>query len=274
MRAIDLTPAEERRGDRSPMRAGGASYVIVGALVAALLGVTALAFTSKQISDRKAEQQTLEEELAAATARAQALQAFSDFRQVQESRTATIASLAQSRFDWERIMRELSLIIPADVWLVNLTGTVNPSVNLSEGADIASRDSVPGPALELVGCAPNQDSVAGFVAALEDIDGVTRVGIESSQQPSDVSSGITTGSQDETTDDCRTRSFIYLFEIVVAFDAVPTPETATTVPGVPAPAAPPTDDPAQLADANTASTNSSAEQTAEAEQAANLVPGG
>ena len=30
---------------------------------------------------------------------------------------ATVTSLADSRFDWERVMRELSLVLPADVWL-------------------------------------------------------------------------------------------------------------------------------------------------------------
>ena len=41
-------------------------------------------------------------------------------------------------------------------------------------------------------------------------------------------------SAEDTIDDCRTRDFINQFEIVVAFDEVPVPETATVAPGVPA----------------------------------------
>ena len=71
-------------------------------------------------------------------------------------------------------MRELSLVLPHDVWLTNLTGTAPAQMSVSGGASIALRSSVPGPALELVGCAAGQEAVAGFVTALKDIDGVTR----------------------------------------------------------------------------------------------------
>ena len=42
MRPANLIPKEERTGGRRPMRSGPVAYVVVGALVAALLGVTAL----------------------------------------------------------------------------------------------------------------------------------------------------------------------------------------------------------------------------------------
>ena len=176
MRSVNLIPPEDRRGDRAPMRTGNLSYVLVGGLAMLLIAVVATAFTSKQISDRESEKQALQQELDQATARADSLSAFANFRAIQEARTATISSLAESRFDWERVIRELSLVLPTDIWLTNLTGTVSSEVSLENGAEVALRDSVEGPALEMVGCAPSEDSVAGLMAALEDIDGVTRVG--------------------------------------------------------------------------------------------------
>ena len=274
MRPVNLIPPDERRGDsRSPMRMGSLAYVVVGALAVGLLMVVVIALTNKQISDKQAEKANLELELDAATARADSLRAFADFRGVQESRTATVASLAQSRFDWERVMNELALVIPDDIWLVKLTGSVNPSVQVEGGADIATRASVAGPALELIGCGPSQDAVAGFLAALEDIDGVTRVGVRSSKQAEDdaaVAAPVTGAAGSQTSEDCRTESFHYQFEIVVAFDAVPTPATATAAPGVPAPATPGTGG-TQLA----GQTNSASEQTAQAKQATDkFIPGG
>ena len=50
-------------------------------------------------------------------------------------------------------MRELSLVIPSDVWLVELTGTVAPGVTVAEGTEINARQTVAGPALSLIGCA-------------------------------------------------------------------------------------------------------------------------
>ncbi len=242
MRPVNLIPAEERRGDRAQMRTGSVSYLLVGALAFLFFAVVALAFTGKKIADKETEKQAAEQELTAATARAESLREFQDFRQIHDTRTATVKSLAQSRFDWERVMRELSLVIPSNVWLVNLTGTVSPEVQLNNGAEIAIRDTVAGPALELVGCSVGQEEVAGFIAALEDIDGVTRVGVELSEKGDAETTGGDSASSDsaqEGADDCRTRDFIYMFKIVVAFDAVPTPATATAAPGVPAPTTPP-----------------------------------
>jgi hypothetical protein len=123
------------------------------------------------------------------------------------------------------VLRELALILPEDVWLVKATGTASPAVTPTDGANVATRTSVAGPALELKGCAPGQESVAAFVAGLEDIDGVTRVGVATSKRP-DLSAtnaeGAAGGAGSEG-DDCRTRDFLALFEIVVAFDAAPVP---------------------------------------------------
>jgi Tfp pilus assembly protein PilN len=242
MRPVNLIPPDARRGDQAVLRRGAISYVVIGALALALLGAIALAFTSKQISDRKSDVARLQQEEQQAQARAQSLQAFTDFRAKQETRASTVSSLATSRFDWNRVLNELARVIPSDVWLIQMSGTVNPAVQIDKGPEISLRADVPGPALELVGCAPSQDAVAGFVSDLENIDGVTRVAVASSKRPDEAngSAGSPAASSDGNTDsgECRTQDFISRFEIVVAFDKVPMPQGAVTAPGVPAPAAP------------------------------------
>lgn len=236
MRPVNLIPKDERRGDRAAMRTGVFSYVLIGALVAAVLGAAALALTGKQISDRKSEIAGLQVQEQQAQAKAQSLNAFIGFRAAQESRSGTIVSLAQSRFDWQRVLNEFARVIPSNVWFVQIAGTVDPTVSVPEGPDLQTRDQAPGPALELEGCAPNQDAVAGLIANLQEIDGVTRVGLESSEQADQVSSSAaspTTGDSNATNTDCRTRAFITQFKIVVAFDGVPAPATATATPSLP-----------------------------------------
>lgn len=281
MRPFNLIPPEEQgpNADRGPLRTGPAPYIIVAALALGLVLVLAMTVTSKQITDRQDEVDNLNGELAAATQRADGLRAFQTFREVQEARTQTVSSLAQSRFDWERVLRELSLVIPPEIWLVKMTGTVSPTVAIEGGAEVAIRDSIAGPALEIVGCGPSQDAVAGWVAALEDIDGVTRVGLEESAGPegdaSTSSSSAPETGEGTPVEDCRTRNFIYQFKIAVAFDEVPAPPTATAPPAVPATGAPTTSPGGQLAQTPpTTDTNSAAEQTGEAQEATNLVPGG
>src|SRR3954451_22123326 len=128
MRPVNLIPNDERRGDSAPLRTGNMIYVLLGGLAVLVLGLAAVALTSKQISDREAQKSSLDQELQRETARANSLAAFSSFRAVQEQRAVTVNSLATSRFDWERVLHELSLVLPSDVHLATLTGTVNPEV--------------------------------------------------------------------------------------------------------------------------------------------------
>ena len=162
------------------MRGGPIAYIVIGALIAALAGVTVLVVTGNQISERKAQVAQLERENAVAKARATRLAAYTAFKNVHDQRVATVTNLADSRFNWERVMRELALVLPRDVWLTNVTGTDNPQVIPSGAASIPLRTSIAGPALELVGCASSQVVVAGFVQSLKEIGGVTRVGVQSS----------------------------------------------------------------------------------------------
>jgi Tfp pilus assembly protein PilN len=248
MRPVNLIPLEERRGENRPMRTGPVPYLLVGALLAVLAGVTALVLTGNQIADRKSEVAKLEREDAVASARAKRLSAYTQFRTLREQRVQTVTSLADSRFDWERVMRELSLVLPRDVWLVSLDASAAPgaegggSSSGSGGSGLSS--SIAGPSLTISGCATGHDAVAGFVTALKEIDGVTRVGVESSELPSQQegagksggsSGGGGSGGGGESTD-CRTRAFIASFKMVVAFDAAPVPQIASSG-EAPAPAA-------------------------------------
>jgi Tfp pilus assembly protein PilN len=229
VRPINLIPPEERRGGQAPLRSGPLAYILVGALVAILAGVTALVLVSNQISERESEIARLEIEDAREAARAERLAAYVQFRDLSEQRVTTVASLADSRFDWERVMRELALILPSDTWLVELTATAAPGVKVEGGGGGGGanlRAAAPGPALELIGCALGQEAVAGFVTALEDIDGVTRVGVESSALPEKEEDAG--GGSDSADDECRTNKFITKFAIVVAFDAAPIPITGAT----------------------------------------------
>lgn len=233
MRPVNLIPVDKRRGGSAKMRGGPLAYVVIAALVALLAGVTLLVITDNQISSDRAEVAKLEGKNSAAEARASELTAYTQFRDVHDQRVATVTQLANSRFDWERVVRELSLILPSDVWLTNLTGTVTPDVSVDGATSIALRDSVPGPALEIIGCTTGQDAVAGFIADLKDIDGVTRVAVESSVlgEAEEGGGGSEGGSESGSvsTTECRTRKFIAQFQIVAAFDAAPV--TATGVEG-------------------------------------------
>lgn len=211
MRPVNLIPPDMRRGDSAPLRTGPLAYIVVGALALVLLGVTMLVLTSNEVAEKKDELVTLKREDAVAKARAEALAPYAQFQAMSQQRVETVASLADSRFDWPRVMRELALVLPDDVLLTDLSAGVG-----GEGEGSAG---ILGPSLELSGCTSSQDAVAGFVTALKDIDGVTRVGLQSSA----VGEG---GESGEGGAGCSAAGFGTQFEVVVAFDAAPVPVAA------------------------------------------------
>lgn len=227
MRPVNLIPLEERRGDQAPLRRGPLAYILLGALVALLAGVAALVVAGNQVSERESEVAQLEVEDARARAKAESLAAYTQFREMSQQRVTTVASLADSRFDWERVMRELALVLPSDVSLVSLSASAAAGEGGESGGGGLS-GGVQGPSLQMSGCAEGQEGVAGFVTALKDIEGVTRVGVESSELGGgDGASEAGDGGSGGSGGECLTRSFMAQFEITVAFDAAPVPTTTT-----------------------------------------------
>jgi Tfp pilus assembly protein PilN len=217
VRPINLIPDEERRTG-VVTRTGPVAYLLVGALGVLLIGVVMLVLFNNSINDRKGEVARLETEKAAATAQAAKLSAYTHFKQVSEDRTRTVAELADSRFDWVRVIRQLSLVLPGDVYFESLAA-----------AGGGGEGGITGPSLNINGCADGQPAVAGFVASLKEIDGVTRVELNNSTVNSEGSEGPGGDSGDGTP--CA-RSGAARFEVLVAFDAAPpVPDSAGSTVG-------------------------------------------
>jgi Tfp pilus assembly protein PilN len=232
VRPVNLTPPEERRGERAPTRTGGLAYVVVGALAVAVAAVGAVVLTNNQISSRKSNVTSLNAQLTQVTVQAQRLQSYAAFAQNEQARFQTVRSLALSRFDWHRVLHELSLVIPNDVWLTSLSGKVSPqatSAGTSSSSDVGSDalTSITGPSLEIDGCAASHEAVAGFIGDAKAIDGVTRVVVTSSDRAS--RDGTTGGTTTGTGPGCAVRGFIVSFHATLAFDNVPIDATTGLV---------------------------------------------
>ena len=155
MRPVNLIPPEERRGERAADARRARSPTSSSAPWSpALIGVTAAGrHRQPDLRQQGGSRPARSAKTRRPKREAAALAAYTQFHSVREQRVATVTSLADSRFDWERVMRELSLVLPGDVWLTNLTGTASPAVSVEGGGGIALRGSIPGPALEMTGCA-------------------------------------------------------------------------------------------------------------------------
>jgi Tfp pilus assembly protein PilN len=273
VRPVNLIPPEDRRGERAPMRTGPLAYVVVAVLAVALLAVTATVLTENQVSDRESEKASLEAQVARAEAEAERVASFASFASLQQAREQTVSSLARSRFDWERVLRELAIVIPGDVWLTNLSASVSgeassgssASSSTSSAASSSAVEAIAGPSLQIQGCAAGQQAVATFIAALHDIDGITRVTVLSSDRPDAGGSGAGSEAAPTGSQGCSDRGFVARFDVVAAFDAVEleTPAPAPIEPQQGAPTTPASTDPS--AAETTASSNDQG-QVADAQQ--------
>lgn len=215
MRPVNLIPPEDRRGERAPLRTGPLPYVIVGALVIAFAGVYMMVSAGNSVTENETVVASLEQDLEASAARAEALQSFTDFASLEQARTETISQLATSRFDWERVLRELALVLPEGITLGEVTGSI--------GAD-GEVGGIAGPQIAITGCALGQETVATMVAALRDIDGVTRVGLSNSTTPGlGGDSGTATSSDSDEEDSsalgCGLKK-LTTFDLTIVFDEV------------------------------------------------------
>jgi Tfp pilus assembly protein PilN len=262
MRPVNLIPPEDRRGEKAPLRTGPMPYAVVGLLAFALIAVSLIVVTNNQISDREAEKASLEDQVSEAQAEATKLESFVNFAALEDARQQTVNSLATSRFDWERVLRELAIVIPSDVWLTNLDAQASAASGSSTSSTgtSSSNEDIQGPSLDIQGCAAGHDAVARFLAAVREVDGVTRATVMSSDSSSDSSGGSTSGGTGTAGGlSCASRDFIVSFEILVAFDGAQ-PEATTE-------AAPSTTAPAPDSTAASASQPSSSSSSAGTEQA-------
>lgn len=216
MRPVNLLPEEHR-----PRRAGGSlsgsAYAMVGVLAVLLGMVTLYVFTSNQASARQADAAQAKNDTARAQAQISRLGPFGNFTQIKEVRVASVKGLAQARFDWERFVRELALVLPRDTWLteVEASATGDPAAPASPGAST-------GPSAKLKGCAPRQPGVATLMVRLRKMNRVKDVELKESAQQAASAGGSASATAPAggatapaSGGDCTGR---YQFDMVVQFD--------------------------------------------------------
>ena len=252
MKAVNLIPVEDRRGGGGAAgKSGGAAYILLGLLGVLVIMVSGYTLASKSLSDRNAELERTRAEATAVQSKADQLAPYARFASLREQRVQTVQSLAASRFDWSKSMHEVARVVPSNVWLTSMTGTVAPGVQL-EGAAGSSgglRAALPVPAIEIVGCTTSQRNVSRVITRMRLVKGVQRVTLGSAEKADAAGGGGGGGT------DCRNGSDTFpQFNLVVFFSAPATASASAPAAGAtpaPAPAAGAATTPAPAAGAAT-----------------------
>jgi Tfp pilus assembly protein PilN len=246
VRPVNLIPLDQRRGSArgSSRRNALPVYIVLGALGAGVLCVLALVLTSNQINEKTTKVAELQTKEAGAKSVADSLRPYGQFATIATARQTQIEQVVQGRFDWDHVVDQLARTTPSNVWLLTVSGTVRPDVQVEAAGGSASslRDDVPGPAFTIVGCTYSQRSVARMMARMNNIDGVTKVQLAKSARRDEAetgggaagaasAAGDAGGAAAQQTEDCIGSSRVTKFEIMVAFEA-PAGVTASAA-GVP-----------------------------------------
>jgi Tfp pilus assembly protein PilN len=75
------------------------------------------------VNERQATRDALRSELASLPAPLQQPQANPQLALLRDQRIAALGTALQSRLAWDRILREISAVLPGDVWLTTLSAT-------------------------------------------------------------------------------------------------------------------------------------------------------
>lgn len=189
MRAVNLLPPDLRsasskgKGAAKPAREPGegiGAFVLLGALAFCVIALAGYVLTTNTVKERQSQLAEVSAQSAATLKRAADLKPYADFQVLTEARVGTVQGLANSRFDWEQALRDLSRAIPSNVHLTGLTGSVDGTSGGSGGSGLRSAINVP--AIDLSGCTKSQNSVARLMSRLRNIDGVTRVSLSKSEK--------------------------------------------------------------------------------------------
>jgi Tfp pilus assembly protein PilN len=236
MKAVNLIPAEHREGAAVGIgRSEGAAYAFMGLLAGLALLALLYGMAKHQVDSRGSQAATLAAQAQAAQGEATELVPYTTFAAMREQRQQDVSTLVASRFDWAHAFHELGRVIPPNVSIASLSGTIAAAATSAAAAAVAApaastpvaqaapvaSSTPPGavPTFALTGCAVNQKDVALFLVRLRLMDGVSLVTLQSST--------ATRASGESSTGGGACGAGAPTFSLVVAFDPLPSTAAET-----------------------------------------------
>jgi Tfp pilus assembly protein PilN len=184
MRAVNLLPREQvtRTRERTTTVALGAG---IGAAVVVLVLAAGFLLANRSENRQRDALYTARAVLAATPAHHVSAQtnAFrSSLLNQREQRSLALAAAIGKRVAWDRILRRMALVLPDDVWLTNVTGTMPlepTAVTATPSATPSAFPTAP-TAFTLQGSTYSQAGVARLLARLQVVPDLKNVQLQSS----------------------------------------------------------------------------------------------
>ena len=173
MRAVNLLPRDEVKRSFEAKRGvvfGSAAGV---ALVTVVLVSMAIS-VGGSVGEKQTELDAMRAEIAAIPTPTASDTSNDDALAAEKgARIGALSSALTSRVAWDRVLRQVSLVLPEDVWLTNLTATASTTSATAPAAAASG--------FILTGSTYSQNGVARFLSRLSVIPDLENVRLQSSQ---------------------------------------------------------------------------------------------
>ncbi|MGZ4388588.1 MAG: PilN domain-containing protein [Gaiellaceae bacterium] len=176
MRAVNLLPRDFEQGRKRP-----ATPVIVGcagAVLATVVLATGYLNASSQVGSANKELAAIQAKTAALPQPPQPPATIAALPTERQQRVAALASALSERVAWDRVLREISLVLPDDVWLTSLEA--NAPTPLAPGATPPPAGTVAASGFKISGFTYSQSAVARLLARLSVVPDLEAVSLTSS----------------------------------------------------------------------------------------------
>jgi Tfp pilus assembly protein PilN len=181
MRAVNLLPRENVEHKRERPNAVVLVAAIGGAAV--VLALVAGTLVASRSVDRQQQSLSTARAVLAVTPAHHVSATTQAFRQQvltqREQRSLALASALSKRVAWDRVLRRFALVLPNDVWLTGLNGTV-PLDTAPTVPTTASALPAPASELNIQGYTYSQESVARLLERLSVVPDIEDVQLQSS----------------------------------------------------------------------------------------------
>jgi Tfp pilus assembly protein PilN len=181
VRAINLLPREDARRGRQKTQ-----WIVLVPVVGAVLLTAVLSFTflsaSGKVKDKQAELATLQDTLhAIPTPDASKVKSQSALASDKQVRVTALSAALSRRVAWDRIFRELSLVLPDDVWLATLSAKAPVSSSVPAApAPAAAGTTVAATQVTLDGYTYSHPAVARLLSRLAVVPDLVNVQLQQS----------------------------------------------------------------------------------------------
>jgi Tfp pilus assembly protein PilN len=220
VRPVNLLPAKHRGRAGAGGRKGGA-YVVVGVMGALLFALAMYVLAANQVTGRQSDLARVQQETQVAQQKAAANADYGDFAQIKATRLSAVTALAQERFDWERMAREIAHVLPSGVALTGLEASLAGDATPGQSPAAAGTPGAepPTPSLKVSGCATGHPAVADTLVRLRRLHRVDEVNLTES---ANAGSGATPGASGAASASAGTLGCDgkqnYSFSVVVKFE--------------------------------------------------------